>query len=110
LRGKLDAAPISAKQAVDYAVQIAKGLAAAHEKGVIHGDLKPENLFVTRDGHVKILDFGLALRRPLGAAEREQTAPGHDPMANDGSSAMRTLEAPFTEPGTVMGTMGYMSP
>src|SRR5712692_5509465 len=60
LRGKLDSGPISQKQALDYALQIAKGLSAAHEKGVVHRDLKPENLFASRDGHIKILDFGLA--------------------------------------------------
>ena len=62
LRGKLDTGPIAQKQAVDFALQVAKGLSAAHEKGIVHRDLKPENLFVTRDGHLKILDFGLAKR------------------------------------------------
>src|SRR5580765_1599817 len=64
LRGRLAGGPIPQKQAVDYALQVAKGLSAAHEKGVVHRDLKPENLFVSKDGHLKILDFGLAKRVP----------------------------------------------
>ncbi len=95
LRGKLDAGPIPQKQAVDYALQVAKGLSAAHEKGIVHRDLKPENLFVSKDGHVKILDFGLAKRV-------EAVAPGKETSAPTGSG--------HTEPGTVMGTVGYMSP
>ena len=95
LRGKLDSGPIAQKQAVDYALQVAKGLSAAHEKGIVHRDLKPENLFVSKDGHVKILDFGLAKKVEAVAAQEQTSAPtgsGH------------------TEAGTVMGTMGYMSP
>src|ERR1700693_1644903 len=95
LRGKLDAGPITQKKALDYALQVAKGLSAAHEKGIVHRDLKPENLFVSRDGHVKILDFGLAKRV-------EAVAPGKETSAPTGSG--------HTEPGTVMGTAGYMSP
>ena len=94
LRGKLDSGPIAQKQAVDYALQVTKGLSAAHEKGIVHRDLKPENLFVTRDGHLKILDFGLA-KKVEAAGAKETEAP-------TGSRG--------TEPGTVMGTMGYMSP
>src|SRR5690242_16388223 len=60
LRARLAAGPVSQRKAVEYAVQIARGLAAAHERGIIHRDLKPDNVFLTRDGHVKILDFGLA--------------------------------------------------
>jgi TolB-like protein len=95
LRGKLDTGPIPQKQAVDYALQIARGLSAAHEKGVVHRDLKPENLFVTKDGHLKILDFGLAKKV-------EAIAPGEETSAPTGSG--------HTEPGTVMGTLAYMSP
>jgi TolB-like protein len=95
LRGKLDAGPIPQKQAVDYALQMAKGLSAAHEKGVVHRDLKPENVFVMKDGHVKILDFGLAKRV-------ERVTPGEETSAPTAPQQ--------TEPGTVMGTVGYMSP
>jgi eukaryotic-like serine/threonine-protein kinase len=95
LRGKLDSGPIPQKQAVDYALQVAKGLSAAHEKGIVHRDLKPENLFVSKDGHVKILDFGLA-KKVEAVSPQEQTS------APTGSG--------HTEAGTVMGTMGYMSP
>ncbi len=95
LRGKLDAGPIPQKQAVDYAVQIAKGLSAAHEKGIIHRDLKPENLFVLKDGHVKILDFGLAKRVETVSTGQDTTAP---------------TVSDLTVPGAVMGTLGYMSP
>ncbi|HEX2059386.1 MAG TPA: protein kinase [Thermoanaerobaculia bacterium] len=82
------------RKAVDYAIQIANGLAAAHERGVVHRDLKPENLFVTRDGRVKILDFGVAKLRSADefALSDEET------MEQD------------TSPGTVIGTVGYMSP
>ena len=97
LRGKLDGSTVTQRQAVDWALQIAKGLSAAHGKGVVHRDLKPDNVFVTKDGHVKILDFGLAKR--VDAAPGEQTSA---PTGTGGGG--------HTEPGTVMGTMGYMSP
>jgi Tol biopolymer transport system component len=94
LRARLSGGALSARKAIDYAVQIAKGLAAAHEKGIVHRDLKPENLFLTKDGRVKILDFGLAKLKPSGE-EGEKTD-------------LQTISA--TEPGVVLGTMGYMSP
>ena len=96
LRGKLDGSTVTQKQAVDWALQIAKGLSAAHGKGIVHRDLKPDNVFVSSDGHVKILDFGLAKR--VDARPAEQT---NAPTGTGGG---------HTEPGTVMGTMGYMSP
>jgi TolB-like protein/Flp pilus assembly protein TadD len=95
LREKLLPGPVPPKRAVDYALQIARGLSAAHDKGVVHRDLKPENLIVTRDGHLKILDFGLAKRVEAVAPGAETNAP---------------TRSDHTEPGTVLGTMGYMSP
>ena len=95
LRSKLDAGPLSERQAVDYALQVANGLAAVHEKGVIHRDLKPENLFVTRGGHLKILDFGLA--KTVG------------PVAQAEGTSVSTVSG-LSEPGMVIGTLGYMSP
>jgi Tol biopolymer transport system component len=95
LRARLEGGSLSRRRAIDYAVQIASGLAAAHEKGIIHRDLKPENIFVTADERIKILDFGLAKSLPGFAAGGATHAP--------------TIDA-ATEPGAVMGTVGYMSP
>jgi Tol biopolymer transport system component len=95
LRARLSTGPLSVRKAIEYAVQIAKGLAAAHEKGIVHRDLKPENLFLTKDGRVKILDFGLAKLKPE--------------TGQDGKTDMKTVSG-GTEPGVVLGTMGYMSP
>jgi hypothetical protein len=95
LRQRLDGGALAVRKAVDYGLQVARGLAAAHEHGVVHRDLKPENLFLTKDGIVKILDFGLA----------RLVRPEHD----DGTGGTGTVTA-ATEPGAVLGTLGYMSP
>jgi hypothetical protein len=94
LRQLLQHGLLQLRKVVDYAVQVARGLAAAHEKGIVHRDLKPENLFVTKDSRIKILDFGLAKLTPRQTA-LDDTAP----TLTEG-----------TEPGMVMGTVGYMSP
>src|ERR1700746_1347358 len=60
LRSQLDRGPLSQRKAIDYGVQVAQGLASAHDKAIVHRDVKPENIFVTKDGRIKILDFGLA--------------------------------------------------
>ena len=91
LREQIKRGRLPLRKVIDYGVQIARGLAAAHEKGIVHRDLKPENLFVTKDGRVKILDFGLA--------KFTQAAEHGAPKLNGG-----------TEPGVVLGTVGYMSP
>lgn len=95
LRAQLNDGALPVRKAIDYAQQIAAGLAAAHGKGVVHRDLKPENLFVTKDGRVKILDFGLAKLRPSQPGGIDTDAPTQKQM---------------TDPGTVLGTVAYMSP
>ena len=97
LRAELEHGALPPRKASDYAVQIAQGLAAAHEKSIIHRDLKPENVFITRDGRVKILDFGLAKLAPNAAP------------ASAGSAGLTLTSSP-TEAGVVMGTAGYMAP
>jgi serine/threonine protein kinase len=90
LKQRMECGTLSLRECLDAARQLAAGLATAHGKGIVHRDLKPANLFLTSDGRMKILDFGLA----------KQTAAAED----------STLTAGDTLPGTVMGTVGYMSP
>src|ERR1700747_1023327 len=98
LRERLQSGPLPLRKAIDVAVQVARGISAAHEKGIVHRDLKPANLFLTTDGRVKVLDFGLAkLKQPEGAS------------AGDTQHPTKTVGAE-TETGVVLGTVGYMSP
>jgi len=95
LRARLARETLPVQKVIEIAVQIARGLAAAHERGIVHRDLKPENVFLTNDGHVKILDFGLAKLRPDAGTLGE----------NDGDTAETA-----TGPGVILGTAGYMAP
>ena len=93
LRSRLQGGALPSRKAVDYARQTAEGLAAAHDKHIVHRDVKPDNLFITSDGRIKILDFGIAkLTRP------SDDAAGHTGFPTE------------TEAGMVVGTAGYMSP
>lgn len=94
LRDRLDAGPLPVRKTIEIALQIVHGLAAAHAKGLIHRDLKPANVFVASNGHVKILDFGLAKALVVDADASETIAARPDD----------------TSPGMVVGTIGYMSP
>ncbi len=89
LRQRLERGAMPLRSAVELAIEVCHGLEAAHARSVVHCDLKPDNLFLTADGRVKILDFGIArLTRPTG----------RDPADTD------------TKPGLLMGTVGYVSP
>ncbi len=98
LRTRLANGPLNPAKAVDYGVAMAQGLAAAHDRGVIHRDLTPENIFLTSDGRLKILDFGLVRRiRPAGPE-------------TEISSGRLAPGGPKTGPGLVIGTISYLSP
>src|SRR3990172_2563767 len=89
---------LSISRATAMAVEILEGLSSAHEKGIVHRDLKPANLMVTKDGHIKIIDFGLAK-----LVERV-------PSVNDADSDAQTKVKGDTQEGQVLGTVAYMSP
>ncbi len=95
LREALAKGPLPVKKALDVGLQVAEGLAAAHGKGIVHRDVKPENVFLTKDGHAKLLDFGMAR---------------HDVTRHDPSDTRSPTLAAVSEKGVVLGTVAYMSP
>ncbi len=94
LKERLTRGPVAATEAIAWTTQIAEGLAAAHDRGIVHRDLKPANIVITRQGRVKILDFGLAQVHPLADVTGETVS----------------MPAGPTNPGMVLGTVGYMAP
>ncbi len=106
LRNRLQRAPLTLNEAIDIAVQTAQALAAAHEANIIHRDIKPENVMLRKDGIVKVLDFGLAKLTEVRNAERRVRSNEDDEtlMQPPPATPQSTL------PGTVMGTVAYMSP
>ncbi len=96
LRDRMDDVRLSPRKSVEIALQITAGLSAAHARGIVHRDLKPANVFITSDGLVKILDFGLAIQRRV------------DPVSDD--SETEALSFVDRNEGRVVGTLSYMSP
>lgn len=101
LKHRIEGEPFTPEQTVDYGIQLAEALAAAHARGIIHRDIKPANIFISRHGQVKVLDFGLAklapTRQPYGVAAVAATTAA-------------IPEEHLTSPGAAVGTVAYMSP
>jgi hypothetical protein len=111
-----DREPLSWERAAEIGSAVAAGLAAAHEKGVVHRDLKPGNIFLCTDGQIKILDFGLARlvsgsgTPPIDSMEETLTQLGLVDLERAQEKPTENSDGPLTKQGTVLGTAGYMAP
>jgi eukaryotic-like serine/threonine-protein kinase len=101
LKDFIDGKPLPLEQVLDFGAQIADGLDAAHQLGIVHRDIKPANIFVTKRGHAKILDFGLA---------KLNANAGSDDVTRTADATAGPMDIGLTRPGVMMGTIAYMSP